>query len=657
MHDMVKLSVVIVNYNVACFLEQCLRSVYAAAEGIPVEVWVVDNHSVDNSVEMVRRNFPDVRLIANVDNVGFAKANNQAIRQANGEYVLLLNPDTIVQPDTFAKTLEFMERTPDAGALGVKMLDGQGRYLPESKRGLPLPEVAFYKVFGLSSLFKKSRRFGRYHLTYLDPDQIHSVEVLSGAFMLLRKSVLDQIGLLDEAFFMYGEDIDLSYRVIQAGYKNYYFPMTRIIHYKGESTKKSSVNYVIVFYQAMQIFAKKHFSAPNARLFDWIINFAIWFRASLALLKRFFLAVWLPLLDLLLVYGGLLAVSFGWEHYVLLQRGSSFPPEYRYLVLPLYALVWVCCLRIRNAYRTPVSFQRLNQGVLLGFMVLLLVYALLGEHLRFSRAVLLIGCVYVFLITNIVRWVIGMMHLKDYPVGEMSVKRLVIVGGEEEAERVSRMLPMLSMKQVLVGYVNPDRQPDSEKRGSFIGNVSQIREIIEVYKVNELVFCGKDISTTDIISIMSQLQELPLEYKIAPPESFYIIGSHSIHTEGDVYTLSANSIGKKENRRRKRVFDICSSLLLLALSPVLFWFVNDRPLFYSNLFAVLHGRRTWVGYAPAGGNASLPSLREGVYGTVSAMRKRVTPEMAARANSLYAKDYRIHTDVRILMVSLFRKRR
>ncbi|MBP5396371.1 MAG: glycosyltransferase family 2 protein, partial [Bacteroidales bacterium] len=188
MHDMVKLSVVIVNYNVACFLEQCLRSVYAAAEGIPVEVWVVDNHSVDNSVEMVRRNFPDVRLIANVDNVGFAKANNQAIRQANGEYVLLLNPDTIVQPDTFAKTLEFMERTPDAGALGVKMLDGQGRYLPESKRGLPLPEVAFYKVFGLSSLFKKSRRFGRYHLTYLDPDQIHSVEVLSGAFMLLRKA-------------------------------------------------------------------------------------------------------------------------------------------------------------------------------------------------------------------------------------------------------------------------------------------------------------------------------------------------------------------------------------------------------------------------------------------------------------------------------------
>ena len=227
---MAKLSVVIVNYNVAYFLEQCLHSVYEAAKGIPVEIFVVDNHSVDKSLEMLRNNFPEVKVIANEENVGFAKANNQAIRIATGEYILLLNPDTIVQADTFVKTLDFMDKTPDAGALGVKMIDGQGHYLPESKRGLPLPSVAFYKIFGLSKILRKSKRFGRYHLTYLDPDEIHEVDVLPGAFMLMRKSVLDQIGLLDETFFMYGEDIDLSYRVTLGGYKNYYFPLTRIIH-------------------------------------------------------------------------------------------------------------------------------------------------------------------------------------------------------------------------------------------------------------------------------------------------------------------------------------------------------------------------------------------------------------------------------------------
>ena len=655
---MVKLSVVIVNYNVAYFLEQCLRSVYEAAKGLDVEIFVVDNHSVDNSLEMLRTHFPDVRLIANDENVGFAKANNQAIRMAQGEYVLLLNPDTIVQSDTFVKTLDFMDSTPDAGALGVKMIDGRGRFLPESKRGLPLPEVAFYKIFGLSRVFKKSKRFGRYHLSYLDPDQIHSVEVLPGAFMLMRKSVLDEIGLLDESFFMYGEDIDLSYRVILGGYKNYYYPLTRIIHYKGESTKKSSVNYVVVFYQAMQIFAKKHFSQKNARLFDWIINFAIWFRASLAIVKRLMLKILMPLLDLLMIYGGLLLISSYWEKTVLLQRGSTFPPEYRWLVLPIYALVWVGCIRMQNAYSPPVSFRRINRGVLLGCVLLLLSYALLGEQQRFSRAVLLIGCAYVFMIVNLSRWIIGRMRLKGYPVGEMSVKRLVIVGGEEESARISRLLPMISMKQLLVGCVHPEKEFHPESGSPFLGSLSQIRDIIEIYKVNELVFCGKDVSTSDMMTVMSQLQDFPLEYKIAPPESLYIIGSHSIHTEGDVYTLSVNSIGKKENRHRKRMFDLLMALLLLLLSPLLVWFVPEKKGFYRNLFSIIGGRKTWVGYAPQpqNGECSLPLLKEGVFHTLSAVRRQITPDIAVQANDLYAKDYSIYTDMRIVWAALFRRR-
>ncbi|MEM1359023.1 MAG: glycosyltransferase family 2 protein, partial [Bacteroidota bacterium] len=231
------LSVVIVNYNVRYFLEQALLSVERAVAGLRAEVWVVDNNSADGSVEMVRRRFPWVQLIANKGNPGFSVANNQAIRRSKGKYVLLLNPDTVVEEDTFRKCFDYMETHPLVGGLGVRMIDGTGRFLPESKRGLPTPWVAFTKAFGLARLFPRSRRFNHYHLGYLPAEETNTVEVLAGAYMWMRREALDEVGLLDEAFFMYGEDIDLSYRILKGGYENHYFPETTIIHYKGESTK------------------------------------------------------------------------------------------------------------------------------------------------------------------------------------------------------------------------------------------------------------------------------------------------------------------------------------------------------------------------------------------------------------------------------------
>jgi GT2 family glycosyltransferase len=295
-----KLSIIIVNFNVRYFLEQCLTSVLKATNNIDAEIFVVDNESKDDSVEMVQTLFPTVKVIANKKNVGFSKANNQAIGIAKGEYVLLLNPDTVVEEDTFEKCIAFMDNHPKAGGLGVKMIDGNGIFLPESKRGLPTPSVSFYKIFGLSSLFPKSRTFSKYHLGYLSNDETNEIEILSGAFMWMRKSVLDEIGYLDESFFMYGEDIDLSYRIIKAGYQNYYFPETKIIHYKGESTKKGSINYVFVFYNAMIIFSKKHF-AQKAKAFSFFINIAIYLRAFLAIIVRFINFLKLPIIDVVIM--------------------------------------------------------------------------------------------------------------------------------------------------------------------------------------------------------------------------------------------------------------------------------------------------------------------------------------------------------------------
>ena len=275
-----KLSVIIVNYKVKYFLEQCLTSVLKAAKGLAVEVLVVDNASGDGSVEYIAERFPSIALIASEENLGFARANNLAIKRSSGEYVLLLNPDTIVPENCFSEYIAFMDAHPNAGGCGAYMLHADGSFALESRRGLPTPFVALCKMSGLSSLLPKSRTFGRYYMRYLDENEINPIEIMSGAFMFLRRSALDKAGLLDEDFFMYGEDIDLSYRILKSGFCNYFLPL-RMLHYKGESTVKSSYRYVHTFYQAMQLFFNKHYSHYSL-LLSLPINVAIWVRAMLA---------------------------------------------------------------------------------------------------------------------------------------------------------------------------------------------------------------------------------------------------------------------------------------------------------------------------------------------------------------------------------------
>jgi len=385
-----KISVIIVNYNVEFFLEQCLNSVKKALENVSGEVFVVDNNSIDGSVDMVRLKFTEINLIANKDNRGFSKANNQAIEISQGEYILLLNPDTVVEEDTFSKVISFMDNHPEAGGLGVRMLDGKGVFLPESKRGLPTPTVAFYKIFGLSKLFPKSKKFGQYHLGHLNELETNEVDILSGAFMLMRKEALDKVGLLDETFFMYGEDVDLSYRIQKGGYKNYYFPETRIIHYKGESTKKSSVNYVFVFYRAMVIFAEKHFSQKNAKLFSFLINCAIYFRASLAIFVRFIKQLTLPLFDCFYLLGGLFVLTRYWKN-----SSIEFPSEIVSIAIPSYTIIWLLSIFYSGGYDSPVKLFKYAKGAILGTISILVVYALLPKEWQFSRLYILIGTLWI----------------------------------------------------------------------------------------------------------------------------------------------------------------------------------------------------------------------------------------------------------------------
>lgn len=279
------LSVIIVNYRVRYFLELCLHSVQKALQGLDTEVFVVDNHSADGSLEYLRPQFPDITFIANTENTGFARANNQALQLARGKYILFLNPDTILPEDFANRCLTFLQATPDAGALGVRMVDGSGLFLKESRRGFPSPWVAFCKLSGLTALFPASRRFAAYYLGHLPPDRTNHAPVLSGACFWVARAILEKTGSFDEQFFMYAEDIDLSYRIEQAGYLNYYLAETTIVHFKGESTLKD-IRYIKQFYKAMSQFRKKHFHRDLPALFNKSMEAAIWLRAAIGAIGR-----------------------------------------------------------------------------------------------------------------------------------------------------------------------------------------------------------------------------------------------------------------------------------------------------------------------------------------------------------------------------------
>ena len=647
-----KISIIIVNYNVKYFLEQCLQSVHKAIKHIDAEVFVVDNNSVDRSVEMVAEKFPWVKLIANKENTGFSVANNQAMRIAKGDYFLLLNPDTIVEEDTFEKCITFMDKTPNAGGLGVKMVDGKGKFLPESKRSLPTPAVAFYKIFGLSKLFPKSKRFGAYHLGHLPENETNEADILAGAYMLMRKEALDKVGLLDETFFMYGEDIDLSYRLILGGYKNYYFPETRIIHYKGESTKKGSLNYVFMFYKAMIIFAQKHFSTKNAWLFSALINTAIYLRAFASISARFVNTIALPFLDASLIYGGMIYLKNYWEINHRYIEGGAYPDLYWQVVIPAYILIWLGIDKLSGVYDKPFKLAKLVRGTLYGLICLLAIYSLLPEELRFSRALILLGSIGAGLTILMTRSLFKLLRLKSFQWGETAQKRFLIIGSETECLRVHNLLKQTDIQAGFIAFIHPGEQ--EIKHDLYVGQISQLDEAVGVYNIDELIFCSKDLSAQEIISHMSIIDRHELDFKIAPEESLYVIGSNSINTQGEHYAFELNSINKPENIRTKRIFDIISSLLLLIVSPVLIPLNKSFFKLYKNIFSVLIGFKSLVSYNELGNNDALPKIKSGILNPVSHINSAYAERTLFKLNMLYAKEYQLKNDFDILLRNLNR---
>jgi GT2 family glycosyltransferase len=641
---MYDIGIVIVNYNVRHFLVQCLHSVRKSSlKGLRIKTWVVDNASVDGAVGLLKQEFPEVELIENHNNVGFSKANNQAIPLIESRYVLLLNPDTILEEDTLYKCFQYMEKHPEAGALGVRMIDGNGSFLPESKRKTPDLWNSFCKLIYLSKLFPASPIFSGYNLGYLDEFKTAEIEVLCGAFMFIRQETLDKTGLLDERFFMYGEDIDLSYRIGQAGYKVIYFPETSIIHFKGESTKKASLQYVKTFYGAMSLYVKKHYTGRRSLIFRWFILIAIQIRAFLSLISKFLRVLSKITLDTVFIWSSLHFIKAQWASYYFgdpdYYQGTSI-----HVNILIYTLIWILSLWFFGRYDRKYNRFLLYYGVLTGLLGILMVYALEPEEYRTSRALIILGSLATFIYITISEILFYFLQKK-----EDKRNATMIVAYKEDAEKIKDLLKRNRIKEGDLYVINPGKDI---KDSYYTNHISNLEKSVRYLKADNLIFSSKSLPIKDIMEYMTTLNH-NIEFKIAGDESLGIIG-RKVPGE-DLYSLDIRfPLDDSLWRRIKWLTDIFLCCVFIVFFPLICILnVFSKQTVY-NIFLVMIQKKTWVGY---GGDISdykfLPELPQAVIAYPLSKKYFLYQDGHFKNENVeYAKQYSPLSDITIVFSNL-----
>lgn len=597
------LSVIIVNYNVKYFLEHCLYSVEKALGGMEAEVIVIDNNSTDGSLDFLQCRFQWVKFIAAGRNLGFARACNEGLRHSSGAYVLFLNPDTIVAEESFKKSIDFFEHNSDCGALGVRMIDGAGHFLKESKRAFPSPLTSFYKLIGLGRIFPRSRVFGRYHLGHLDAGAIHRVDVLAGAYLMVRRSVLDEVGSFDEKFFMYGEDVDLSYRIQQAGYGNYYFPGTTIIHFKGESTRRGSLNYVRMFYNAMSIFVKKHYGGTKAGIFNASIQVAIWLRALVAGLAKLIGRTGLGVFDAFLILLSFFLVKEVWTRFF--KTDLVFPDRLLMFSIPLFTGVYLATAYYAGLYDRFYKSRTIVRASSIAIAAVLIVYGLLPEDLRFSRVVVFAGALLATFFIWMQRWFLHQAGWLPKAAGDRPKPYILVAATPEEYGETVGFLRQAGLENKVIGRVSVNGNG-----GDFVTTLPVLDQSAQMLDAREMIFCAGKLSYAEIIQHVQNINgNLTVRFHAFGAKS--IVGSDASDASG--HTLAVDSefnLDKPSNRRLKRMLDVLVALLLLGTAPLQWIGGGKFSGRMANAWKVLTARRTWVGYLQPG--ERLPRLRPGV---------------------------------------------
>ncbi|MBM4158356.1 MAG: glycosyltransferase [Ignavibacteria bacterium] len=645
---MVDISIVIVNYNVKDVLDNCIASIYKSnSKNHNIEIFLVDNKSVDGSVKHIREKYPEVKVIANTANVGFSKANNQALRQISGKYVLILNPDTVLEEGTFEKLLNFYESRKDTGVVSSKLIMANGKIDGACRRSFPTLSVALPRIFGLSKLFPKSKFFGKYNLTYLDENKISEVDSVCGAFMFMSKRILDEVGIFDEEYFMYGEDLDLCYRIKNKGYKNYYYPEVKTIHLKGESTRKTGLSYVNNFYGAMSVFVRKNLKGASF-VVSILLRFGIFLRSLVSYLKRMLKYVVSPVLDIMIILTSfIIAVQY---------RFKIFPTRQYFFIIFVYILIWLFLLVIFGAYTKKGRFSVLRSfnAVLTGFFINSSITYFFKQY-AYSREVILMATV--FSVAGMSLWRIAVNIYRFFISKNILLNKinLLVVGEKELTQEMEDRL----IAKYNVYYFNKI----SEKN-----EIEDLEEIIKIKDINEIILADDKFSNQEILKLMGRLKNRNVNFKILPTETELILSKIHSNIENLSLIEIEYNINNKLNIFLKRTFDIVLSFFcLITIYPLVLLVKIFRKKELSkhtskllNLPSVLTGKYSMVGIPMWYEEERLVHLgKKGLTGLIQLnWYDGITENEMINFNLFYAKNQSILLDIEILLktvISYFKK--
>jgi GT2 family glycosyltransferase len=642
-----------------------------ATGGLAGEIFVVDNASRDGSAEMVRASFPDVKLIALDKNIGFGKANNLAIREASGDYLLVLNPDTILGEDTLAAMVGFMRSHPEAGVAGCKLLNADGSFQLSCRRGFPTPWASFTKLFGLSSFFPNSPRFAQYHLTYLPTDETYEVDAISGAFMVVSRAAIQKVSGFDEDYFMYGEDIDLCYRVKQAGFNVFYVHSTSTIHFKGESTRRSVINEVKVFYEAMQIFVRKRYGSNP--IFTLLLRLGIWARSLLALVKKYRGAIVVAAGDLVLTMCSVLVVT---KYLVGIWFGL---PQVDYpwaIVVP--AIVVLLVNSIVGAYSQPE--RRRSKSVLIAMPAVLIILSsatYFFKEIPSSRALVILTTGFsgvAMIVFRIVLRTIDRIRYGGEGSARPMLRNTIIAGTGSEAERIARLLVSSGFmrRYRLVGFIDSDiSRIGSELLPAVTirGDLGMLPRIIRDEHITQVIFPAEAFSYTDMLTVMQAVsaEELTFEvsFNVVPQASDVLLSRSKIElihpaesTESLALLPLEYNIQKISHRIGKRIVDLAGSIVAypFALIGAAILQRERSKQLQHDLALVLRGKRSLVGIRLTG-NERHPLAKSGIVSLCDVAAGPVVgylrTEDIEQMNLYYARHHSLGMDIEILLRKLF----
>jgi len=637
------ISIIIVNYNVRDYLYKCLKSIEDAVLDLRIQIVVVDNNSQDGSVNFLKPHFPDINFIESKENLGFGRANNLGFKYSTGKYFLILNPDTILQENTLRVMYDYMENHPEVGISVCKMLNADGSFQDACRRGFPTPWASFCKLFGLQALFPKSRIFGKYNQTFMPIDETYYTEAVSGAFMFSRADVIKQVGGFDTDFFMYGEDLDLCYRVYKSGYKNAYIHSTSIIHYKGESSKRSSLNDIKIFYNAMEIFSKKHYS--NSYIFLKFMRLGIQLRSLFAYGVKYKRDMMLIIADSLFLIISLLVGT-----YIVFSDMLGFP-SYAYptvFIAPLFVLFF-CMIIAGEYFEESGSVSSSVFGYTLSFLALSTLTYFFTDY-RFSRGTLLstIGLSIIF--STIFRLIIN-SFLKT---GKSENVRALFIGNPSNFGQLLDDFKALNPLDItLSGYITDDSEVHYFSSIPWLGKVRHLDTIIKEHKINNIIISDPKMSGEQIMEILSNSSERSAKYHLAHRYEDFVASQLINNITFNRNSLPKYNINLLRYRIIKRLTDILIPFFMVILIFPIF-LAKRKNISLKDFLSVFIGKKTLVGLKS--GFNELSNIKPGLISLADMSSVNSLPQKAIlELNEYYLKNYSFSLDLEIFFKYISRK--